>query len=251
VRVALEGYHNFEQTVELTSTHPATLEAELHVALVAPHPKPSPGAAKRTGRAYFGVVIQNLTPETARTFNSPDTFGALVQQVDPHSPAAAAGLQVGDVIRSFNEEPLQSADELKALLSAQAPGAEVGFEVLRNGSIQIVSVKLGAPRATLDKSVHITQGPLRGLTLVPLTDPWRKASSLPAKTQGVVVDDIDPHTPAAQVGLARGDVIEDVNREKVKSLSDFPALAEKARADDVLLVYRQGNVVLIKLSAKP
>ena len=112
-------------------------------------------------------------------------------------------------------------------------------------------VKLTAPPANLSKTVHVTQGSLRGLTFVELTDLWRKALVLPEKTQGVVVTDIDPDTPGVQAGLAQGDVIEEVNRKKVISLSELSLLAEKAQGDALLLVNRKGKETFIALSAKP
>lgn len=253
LRLALEGYRDFEQTVDLASASPTTVTAALQSAHAAPPPlpKPNPTAGKPPPKSYLGIMIQNLTAETAKLYMSPDTYGALVQQVDPEGPAAAAGLKAGDVIRSFNGEPLQSADELRARVGAQDPGTEVGLQVLRYGNLKIVVVKPAAPPANLSKAVHVTQGSLRGLTFVELTDLWRKTLTLPEKTQGVVVSDIDPDTPGVQAGLAQGDVIEEVNRKKVISLSELTALAEKAEGDALLTVNRKGKETYITLSAKP
>jgi hypothetical protein len=251
LRLALEGYRDFEQTIDLSSPGPNKVTAALQVDHVAPPPPPVPTASKQAPKAYFGVMIQNLTPETAKLYMSPDTSGALVQQVDPQGPAAGAGLKPGDVVRSFNGEPLKSADELVARVGAQEPGKEIRLQFLRYGNPKSVVVKLGAPPADLSKSVRVTQGTLRGITFLELTDLWRKTMALPAKTQGVVVRDIEPDTPAAHAGLVGGDVIEEVNRNKVISLGDVPALAEKTEGDTLLLVNRQGKEMFIVLSSQP
>ena len=251
LRLALDGYHDFEQTIDLVSPGPNKVMAALQAGHAAPLPPPTPTESKLAPKAYFGVMIQNLTPETAKTYMVPDTFGALVQQVDPRGPAAAAGLKSGDVVRSFNGEPVKSADELPSLVGAQEPGAEVALQFLRYGNIKSVVVKLGTTPADLSKSVHVTQGPLRGLTFLELTDLWRKTMVLPDKTQGVVVSNIEPDTPAAQAGLVKGDVIEEVNRNKVSALSDVPALADQAQGNALLLVNRQGKEIFVVLAAKP
>ncbi len=253
VRLALEGYRDFEQAIDLAAGGPLTVKAALEAAQAAapPPPKVDPTLSRRAPKAYFGVMIQNLTPETAQTYKVPDTFGALVQQVDPRGPAAAAGLMIGDVVRSFKGEPLKSADELKALVGAQDPGSEVGLEVLRNGNIQIVVVKLVPVPADLSKSVHVDQGALRGLTFVELTDLWRKTLALPEKTRGVIVNEVEPDTLAAQAGLVAGDVIVEVNRSKVSSLADIPALAARAGGPTVLLVNHQGKEMFVKFATKP
>ena len=249
LRLALEGYSDFEQTIDLASGS-NTVMAALQTAHSAP-PQPNPTVSRGSPKAYFGVMIQNLTPETAQTSKSPDTFGALVQQIDPQGPAAAAGLKPGDVVRSYNGKPLKTSDELVALVGAEEPGTEVGLEILRNGDAQNLVVKLAAPPPGFSHSVQITQGALRGLTLMDLTDFWRKALPLPPNTQGVVVNGIEPDTPAAQAGLVKGDVIKEVNRNKVSSLDDLQSLADKAQGSAVLLVNRQGKDLFIVLTVKP
>jgi S1-C subfamily serine protease len=251
LRLALEGYRDFEKTIDLSSTGPNKVTAALQADHIAPPPPPVPTTSQPTPKAYFGVLIKNLTPETAKLYMSPDTFGALVQRVDPQGPAAAAGLKSGDVVRSFNGEPLKSADDLVARVSAQEPGKEVGLQFLRYGNTKSVVVKLGVTPADMSKSVRVAQGTLRGLTFLELTDLWRKAMALPANMQGVVVRDVEPDTPAAKAGLVRSDVIEEVNRIKVSSLDDVPALAEKTQGDTLLLVNRQGKEMLITLSSQP
>ncbi len=84
-----------------------------------------------------------------------------------------------------------------------------------------------------------------------LTDLWRKALNLPANTQGVVVSDIDPDTPAAQAGLVKGDVIEEANRNKLNALGEVPTLADSAQGNALLLVSRQGKEISVVLSANP
>jgi serine protease Do len=254
LRLAHDGYRDFELTIELGSTGTTAVLATLQAADVAPPspPKPQPATGRPAPKAYLGVSIQNLTPESAKAFAAPDTSGALVEQVDPRGPAAAAGLQSGDVIRSFKGKALASAAELIGLVGAEEPGTEIGLEILRNGRALSLQVRLATPpteaRVT---SFRVNQGSLAGLTLIELTDFWRKLLALPAKTQGVIVANIDPNSPAANAGIAKGDIIEEVNREKVSSLDDFRALAERAGGSVLLLLNRRGKARFFKLAAKP
>jgi hypothetical protein len=253
LRLAHDGYRDFEMTVELGSTGTTTVLATLQAAEVAPPspPKPQPATARPAPKAYLGVGIQNLTPESAKAFAAPDTSGALVEEVDPKGPAAA-GLQSGDVIRSFKGKALANASELKGLVGAEEPGTEIGLGILRNGRALSLQVRLVAPptEARLT-SLHVSQGPFAGLTLIQLTDFWRKLLALPAETHGVIVSAVEQDSPAANAGIAADDIIEQVNREKVSSLDDFRALTGRARGSVLLHLNRQGKALFFTLAARP
>ena len=257
LRLALDGYRDFEQTIELTpgsNTVIATLQAAPAPSPQAPPPAPSPphpASSKSGPKAYFGVLVQSLTADSAKTLKVPDTSGALVQQVVPQGPAAEAGLKQGDVVRTFNGNPVKTSEDLVTWVGEQDPGTEVALEILRKGSPLTLTVKLAAPPLDFNRSIQIIQGPLRGLTFVELTDIWRNALAIPPKIGGVVVSDIAPGTPAAQAGLAKGDVLEEVNRKKVKSLGEISTAAGETSKDVLLLVYRGGQAMYIVLSANP
>jgi S1-C subfamily serine protease len=93
-------------------------------------------------RPYLGVDHANLTPEVAQELNVSETEGALVRQVTPGSPAEAAGLQAGDVIKMFGEIPLSTQFGLLNALGVTEPGASVSIQVLRGGATLTLDVQL-------------------------------------------------------------------------------------------------------------
>jgi hypothetical protein len=244
LRLAHDGYRDFEMPIELGSTGTATVVATLQAAEAVPPapPKPQPATARPAPKAYLGVMIMNLTPESAKIFAAPDTSGTLVGEVDPKGPAATAGLKPGDVVRSFNGQALKNGEDLVSLVGSEEPGTEIGLGILRNGSALSLQVRLAAPPAEARvTSFRVGQGPLAGLTLTELTDFWRKILVLPAETHGVIVSAVEPNTPTANAGITSGDIVEQLNREKIGSLDDFRALAERARGNVFLHLYRQGK----------
>jgi hypothetical protein len=244
LRLAHDGYRDFEMPIELGSTGTTTVVATLQAAEATPPspPKPQPAASRPVPKAYLGVLIMNLTPESAKIFAAPDASGTLVGEVDPKGPAAAAGLKPGDVVRSFNGRALANADELRGLVGAEQPDTEIELGILRNGSALSLQARLAAPPAEARvTSLRVDQGPLAGLTLTELTDFWRRFLGLPADTRGVIVNAVEQNTPAATAGITSGDVIEQLNREKIGSLDDFRALAERAQGNLFLHLYRQGK----------
>jgi len=250
VRVSLEGYRDFEQTTDLAASGTTIVTGTLE-STMATLAKPQPATTRVTTKAYFGVLIQSLTAETAKALKVPDTSGALVQQVAPEGPAAVAGVKPGDVIRSFHDQSVASAEDLMSRVGTERPGTEVRVALLRSGKPISLQVRLTAPPADLAQSVRVTKGTLRGLTLIELTSLWRKALDLPTETQGVVVNGIEPDSPAANAGLTKGLVILQVNGVPVSSLDAFPALAEKAVGDTILLVHAEGKDASIKVSDVP
>ncbi|MHB2020958.1 MAG: Do family serine endopeptidase [Candidatus Xenobia bacterium] len=207
----------------------------------------------RTGRVirgYMGVRLEELTPALASQFHLPQVAGALVGDVEPEGPAAAAGLKPGDVIRSFNGQPVDSPSQLSFLVAQTAPGSKVTLGVWRNGRTVPLQVTLGelqqrtaqneAPSTHPVPHGSVTKGALRGVAVEPLTASARRQLKLPAGVNGVVIADIDPQSPAAQAGLAPGDVITSINRTPVHDVQSFNRLAGQAGAQALLRVEHQG-----------
>jgi serine protease Do len=76
--------------------------------------------------------------------------------------------------------------------------------------------------------------------------------NISAKTAGVVITSVEPGGPAEAAGLQRGDVIQEVNHESIKTLGDYQKAAEKIKKDElaVLLVNRQGNSLFVAVNPK-
>ena len=194
----------------------------------------------RMRRGWLGVKIQTVNEDIAETLGVPDNLGALVSAVTPDSPAAKSGLEVGDVIMKFDGKDVTTMRGLPKIV-AQAPiGKAVEVEVLRKGETKKLSVTVGLLEedevAAAPEEGAPAQGPapvtvsILGMKLTTLTDESRLKYNLEAKVQGILVDDVDASSPAAQKGLKPGDVIIEAAEETVSKPEDLAKAVEKMKA---------------------
>ena len=202
-------------------------------------------------RGYIGAGIQEVTPDLARAFHATPEKGALVGNVDPNSPGAKAGLQRGDVILELNGQPIEGPNDLRLKIGTMSPGTTVHLKVNRNGESRDVSLTLGEAPAGKGAAGATPGGPaessvMRAVQVDELTNEIRQQLGLKPGTEGVVVTDVSEGSPASDAGLQRGDVIEQINRQPVKSVSDYERLIRQAGKEAiVLLVNRGGNTTFV------
>jgi serine protease Do len=212
-------------------------------------------------RGYLGVLVQPVTPELAKEFNLPDNSGALIGEVTKDSPAEDAGLKEGDVIIQFNGRKVTDSRHLRLMASQTAPGTKVQVKFLRDGKEQQATVKLGElPEGGLAKA-DTRPGGLRrspqpdvldGVTVDDLDARTRRQFNLPAQLQGAVVVEVDPASAAAAAGLRAGDVILEINRQRVTNADEAVRLSEQVKNNRVLLrVWSQGGSRFLVVEAKP
>jgi serine protease Do len=201
-------------------------------------------------RGYIGVGIQEVTPDLAKAFNVPAEKGALVSNVDSNSPGGKAGLQRGDVITELNGQPVSGPNDLRLKVGTMTPGTAVHLQVDRGGSMRDVTLTLG--EAPAGKAAGNAAGgaaensPMRGVQVDELTSDIRQQLGLKPDVKGVVVTEVPDGSPAADAGLQRGDVIEQINRKPVDSLADYQRLiADAGKQTLVFLVNHGGNTAFI------
>jgi len=97
-----------------------------------------------TPTPYLGVEVESVPQDVADQLNLPGNEGALVMAVEPNSPAAAAGLQEGDVIVSFNGRAVEGPDDLVAKVHGSAIGAQAALQVYRSGQEVTINVTIGS-----------------------------------------------------------------------------------------------------------
>ncbi len=201
-------------------------------------------------RGYIGVGIQEVTPSLAKAFNVPAEKGALVGDVQPDTPGAKAGLQRGDVVTELNGQPVDGPNDLRLKVATMAPGTTVHLKVDRSGQSRDINLTLGespsgnnagnAPGGSAETS------PMRGVQVQDLSPDILQQLNIPSGTKGVVVTDVADGSPAGDVGLQRGDVIEQINHQNVTSVSDYQRIIERAGKQElVLLVNRGGNTTFL------
>jgi serine protease Do len=195
---------------------------------------------------YLGISLQDVTPENASFFNLKEATGAIVAQVTPDSPASRAGLKNGDVIDQLNGQKVINGGALQVAISQDQPGTTIALGILRNGSAQTLSVKVGEFHKDAEVASGGDASPQKGklgLAVAELTPDVRQQLHVPSQVQGVAVENVRPASPADDAGLAPGDVILEVNRQPVTSAEQFinVAHANPAGKDLLLLVWSQGN----------
>ena len=193
-------------------------------------------------RGYLGIHIESLTPTLAKSFGLTDSHGALVGDVSADGPSAKAGLKRGDVITGLNGQKVEDANDLRLRISQTPPNTPVQLAVTRDGQQKQVNVTLGEldEKDTKAPETPDSGSSLDGVHVEALTSEIAEQLQLPASTRGVVVDNVDQSSTAAEAGLTRGDVIQEVNHKAVTSVSEYEQAISSAKGPVLLLVNNGG-----------
>lgn len=204
-------------------------------------------------RGWLGIAFQPVDDTLAQAFKVKTKDGAMVANVTPGSPAEKGGLRNGDIIIEVAGKKLDEASDLPTLVASLSPGKVAGFKVLRNGKSKTLKVKIGEMPDSTDgrpalKSREKGKTAL-GFHVESLDDRNKKMLGI-KDIEGVVVTQVDPGS-AANEGISSGDVIVEVNRQKVRNLKEFNEKTKNLHSSDdmLLLVYRNGGwrYVVIRL----
>jgi Do/DeqQ family serine protease len=199
-------------------------------------------------RAQLGVTVQGVTPEMAESLGLKQSTGAIVSGVSEGSAAEKAGVKRGDIIQSFNGLPVHDTNTLRNRVAEAGPGSSADVVILRDGSEKHLTVKLD--EATASKSARMRDSEPEtsddktalGIAVAPLTPELAERARASKNTHGLLVQDVDPDGRAAAAGIQAGDIIQEVNRQPVKSVDELKAALKKTSdRPTLLLIQRQGN----------
>jgi serine protease Do len=190
---------------------------------------------------HIGIGIADVTPENAKFFGDSAALGGVVTQVESDSPAAKAGLQIGDVITEVDGQKVNDAGELQVIVGQKQPGTKINLAVVRDGKTMTIPVtleELGSRNAEGSSGASEGTGKMRwGLGLGNLTPDVRDQLQTPRDIHGAVIEQVQPGSPADNAGLQQGDIVLEVNRHKVQSASDVQqALSNVPKGQDALLL---------------
>jgi serine protease Do len=165
-------------------------------------------------------------------------------------PAEKAGLKPGDVVVGLNGRPVSDNNQLTRDVGAIPPGQTVKLDVFREGKPRTIEVKLAdrpdevevSQRNTGQGSEQKAKGDVLGVRVEDLTPELAQRARVDPSTKGVVVTDVAPDSPAANAEIEPGDVIAEINRQQIASVSDYKKAVSKLKKGDTALVrVRSGN----------
>jgi serine protease Do len=192
-------------------------------------------------RGWFGVSIQEMTPELAKSFGLKDGKGALVAQVVPGSPAEKAGIVQGDVILEFDGKAVTASKDLPQIVASTPVGKSVNVKLWRNGKALDQQVKISEMEENVEVSNTGSHNKKLGIEVRNLTPELANRLRLKSDT-GVVVTRVESGSPAADAGIQTGDVIREVNHTPVKNVEDLVQKLEQAKDQtNILLLVQRGQ----------
>jgi serine protease Do len=203
-------------------------------------------------RAQLGVTVQQVTSDLAESLGLKHAGGAIVSSVTAGSAADKAGIKRGDVIESFNGQQVHDFNTLRNRVAEAGPGSTADVVINRDGSEKHMSVKLD--EATASKAARERDNEpgasddktSLGVAVAPLTPELAERAHASKDAHGIIVQDVNPNGRAADAGIRAGDVIQEVNRQPVKSVDDLRAALKKTSdKPTLLLIHRQGSDIFV------
>ena len=208
-------------------------------------------------RAQLGVSVQPMTPDLASSLGVSDTMrGAVVSSVEPGSAAERGGIKRGDVIVAFNGKPVTEYNALRNRVAEAKPGTNATVGILRDGSEKTLTVKLdeasanrAARGSSSDTPAPADQTAL-GVAVAPLTPETAARAGIRGNVKGLLVQNVEADSRAADAGIRPGDVIVEANRKSVTSVDELRA-AVRGTPDRplLLLINREGHDLFLTVRA--
>ncbi|MBR0666910.1 DegQ family serine endoprotease [Roseomonas hellenica] len=193
----------------------------------------------RVRRGWLGVNIQQVTDEIAESLRLPGgARGALIARAQEDGPAAKAGIRSGDVVLRFNGQEVREMRALPRIVADTRVGTEAPVVLWRDGREETVTVTVAelpaeqaqaqTPSAPRDQARPAEVAGL-GLRVAPISNELRERFSLRAEQRGVVIVDVAADSPAAERDLRAGDVIVEVQQERVTTVQELQERIERLR----------------------
>lgn len=195
-------------------------------------------------RAYLGVILQPVDKELATALQLENQEGILISDVVKGSPAEKAGLLPGDIILSFNGQPVKTVTKFRNEIGLMAPGSKAKFKLLRNNKKLEISVALGSQEAEMVSEELIEK---LGLEIENLTPELSSRLGYGTGTQGIVITKVKPGSRSALAGIQAGSLITGIavtwdNQKPIHNVGEFEAaMKEVGDKKHLILIVRNQN----------
>ena len=190
-------------------------------------------------RGWLGVAVQPVTPDIAASLGLKQPTGALVANIDKASPAAKAGVAVGDVIEVYDGREIKDSSQLPLLVARTPIGKTVQLKVVRDSKEQTLNCTILALKdEEIVAAVPQTQN--FGLTVQQVTPQIARGRGLDG-TQGLIVSAVEAGSAAADAGMREGDVILEIDRQPVRAIADFESAIKRNANRSLLFLIRRGE----------
>jgi len=187
-------------------------------------------------RGRLGIVMQDLTPDLARSLGAAGSVGAVISEVQPDSPAAQSGIRVGDVVTALNGRPVRAAAELRARLGVIPAGDTIEMRLQRGGEVRTISARI----AKIETRENVAGKALPELAGATLSDAERRTRK--GRGRVVAVTAVEAGSPAFAHGLRAGDLIIGVNTRRIGSVAELAKLV--AGSERIALNVLRGDFLL-------
>jgi len=198
-------------------------------------------------RGWLGVTVQTVTQELADHFNLTEGKGALVAGVESGSPADEYGILTGDVIIKYGDAELTEMSDLPGMVADTPVGEKVSITVIRDGKRKVLSVKVGELKDEESAVLTDTQKEKIGVVVREITPEFARSYGL-ADTRGIIITHVEPGSPAAESGLMKGDIIREINRQKIQTLKDYDTAIRKNRGSILFLIKRGRSTLWVSVN---
>jgi Do/DeqQ family serine protease len=209
----------------------------------------------RVRRSQLGVTVQPVTSDLAESLELKNVSGAIVSSVTPGSAADKAGIKRGDVIKSFNDQPVTDTNSLRNRVAAATPGSSASVVIVRDGADKTLSVKLDeanvSKNAKADDAAEADDKAALGVAVSPLTPELAAKAGLAKDAQGVIIQQVNPDGRAADAGLQPGDVILEVNRKPVQDVDELRSAVRKSPERPTLLLVHRAERGQLFVTVRP
>lgn len=186
-------------------------------------------------RGILGIKGTEMNSDIAKAFNIDAQRGAFVSEVLPKSSAAKAGIKSGDVLVSVDGKRINSFAELRAKIGTSQIGKEITIGLIRSGKPMEVKVVLEDDEGSATKAEKLSES-LLGATI---------SNATVSNTKGVQVDSVAPKSPAAAIGLVKGDLIFGVNDARVETIEQFRKIIDAKPPVLAMKVLRDGETLYL------